>query len=191
MSLIVAIGAQNAFVLRQGIRREHVFPICALCATADALLITAGALGLGMVADSGAAVALQIMRWAGVAFLVAYAMLAIRRAVKPAILEAGDTGKATPLGAALTQAVAFTFLNPHVYLDTVVLLGSLANTYGTTMRWAFVVGAVGASVSWFFGLGYGARLLAPVFTRPLAWRILDSLIAVVMLGIAVSLGLGG
>jgi L-lysine exporter family protein LysE/ArgO len=190
MSLIVAIGAQNAFVLRQGIRREHVFPICALCATADALLITVGVLGLGVVADSGAAIALQIMRWAGVAFLVAYAMLAIRRALRPETLEAGDTRRATTLGVAMTQAVAFTFLNPHVYLDTVVLLGSLANTYGTTMRWAFVMGAVGASVSWFFGLGYGARLLAPVFTKPLAWRILDSLIAVVMLGIAVSLGLG-
>ena len=187
LSLIVAIGAQNAFVLRQGIRREHVFMVCLFCALSDAALITVGVLGLGAVAGAGAAFALEVMRWAGVVFLVVYAIFAIRRALKPAILDAGDTKVGITLTAAIAQGAAFTFLNPHVYLDTVVLLGSLANTYGETLRWAFAAGAVCASFVWFFGLGYGARLLAPAFSKPMSWRVLDSLIALVMIGIAASL----
>ncbi|MDR1513656.1 MAG: LysE/ArgO family amino acid transporter [Propionibacteriaceae bacterium] len=191
MSLIVAIGAQNAFVLRQGIRREHVLWICLFCALADAVLITVGVLGLGALAQGGAGIALRVMRWAGAAFLVGYAVLAARKAWKPAALDVGAATRSVTLGAALAQAAAFSFLNPHVYLDTVMLLGSLANTQGPALRWVFALGAVTASFVWFFALGYGARLLAPVFAKRLAWRVLDSLIAVVMLGIAASLIFGG
>jgi L-lysine exporter family protein LysE/ArgO len=190
MSLIVAIGAQNAFVLRQGIRRERVFAICLLCAASDALLITLGIAGLGVVVEQ-APIALVILRWAGVAFLVAYAGFALRRAFRPAALVAEPA--ATPgltLAAALTQAAAFTYLNPHVYIDTMLLLGGIANTHGPELSWLFAAGAVGASVVWFFGLGYGARLLAPLFAKPVAWRVLDTLIAAVMLGIAVTLVFG-
>jgi L-lysine exporter family protein LysE/ArgO len=127
------------------------------------------------------------MRWAGVAFLAAYAGFALRRAWRPSALAAGGAGAALPLGQALAQACACTFLNPHVYLDTVLLLGSLANTHGLALRWAFLGGAVCASAVWFFGLGYGARLLAPVFAKPSAWRLLDTLIALVMVVIAVGL----
>lgn len=190
LSLIVAIGAQNAYVLRQGIRREHVFPICLLCALSDALLIAAGIVGLGALVER-VPIALDIMRWAGVVFLLAYAVFAFRRAMKPSAMTIDSTtGKGLSLGAALAQAAAFTYLNPHVYLDTVMLLGSIANTHGTTLRWLFMGGAVTASFLWFFGLGYGARLLAPLFSKPIAWRILDVLIAAVMVAIAVTLIMG-
>jgi L-lysine exporter family protein LysE/ArgO len=191
MSLIVAIGAQNAFVLRQGVRRQHVLWICLFCALADAGLITVGVLGLGALAQGGAGVALRVMRWAGAAFLVGYAVVAARRAFRPAALDVGGASRSVALGAALAQAAAFSFLNPHVYLDTVMLLGSLANAQGPALRWVFAGGAVAASFVWFFALGYGARLLAPVFAKPSAWRVLDSLIAVVMLGIAAGLVFGG
>ncbi|MDR0848636.1 MAG: LysE/ArgO family amino acid transporter [Propionibacteriaceae bacterium] len=189
-SLIVAIGAQNAFVLRQGIRREHIFAICLLCALSDAVLITLGIVGLGALVER-APIALDIMRWAGVVFLLAYAVFALKRAMKPKAMDVDSSaGTRLGLGAALAQAAAFTYLNPHVYLDTVMLLGSIANTHGPTLRWWFAAGAVTASVLWFFGLGYGARLLAPLFAKPLAWRVLDVLIAAVMVFIAVTLALG-
>ena len=189
LSLIVAIGAQNAFVLRQGIRREHVGPVALLCALADALLIGAGVLGIGTLVERAPGV-LDVVRWGGVAFLLCYAGLALRRAVHPDALRAGEPATGASLRAALTTAAALTFLNPHVYLDTVLLLGSIANQYGDDGRWVFAVGATLGSFGWFFGLGYGARRLAPLFARPMAWRVLDGLIAVVMVLIALSLAQG-
>lgn len=189
LSLIVAIGAQNAFVLRQGIRREHVGPVALLCALADALLIGAGVLGIGTLVER-APVVLDVVRWGGVAFLLCYAQLALRRAVHPDALRAGASGTGASLRAALATAAALTFLNPHVYLDTVLLLGSIANQHGDNGRWLFATGAALASFGWFFGLGYGARRLAPLFAKPMAWRVLDGLIAVVMTLIALSLALG-
>jgi L-lysine exporter family protein LysE/ArgO len=189
LSLIVAIGAQNAFVLRQGIRREHVGPVALLCALADALLIGAGVLGIGTLVEQ-APVVLDVVKWGGVAFLLGYAALALRRAVRTEVLRAGESGAGSSLGAALTMAAALTFLNPHVYLDTVLLLGSIANQHGDDGRWIFAAGAALGSFAWFFGLGYGARRLAPLFAEPMAWRVLDALIAVVMTLIALSLALG-
>ena len=188
LSLIVAIGAQNAFVLRQGIRREHVGPVALLCALADALLIGAGVLGIGTLVER-APVVLDVVKWGGVAFLLCYAVLALRRAVRPDALRAGESGNGASLTAALSAAAALTFLNPHVYLDTVLLLGSIANQHGDDGRWVFAVGATIGSFVWFFALAYGAHRLAPLFAKPMAWRVLDGLIAVVMTLIAVSLAL--
>jgi L-lysine exporter family protein LysE/ArgO len=187
LSLIVAIGAQNAFVLRQGLRREHVIPIAALCALADAVLIFAGVAGIGVIVEK-APVLLDIVRWGGVAFLLTYAALSVRRAMHPAALET-DGMSATSLRSALLTAAALTFLNPHVYLDTLVLLGSIANQHGEPGRWVFAAGATVGSFAWFFGLGLGARALAPVFARQRAWQVLDVLIALVMVAIATSLAL--
>ncbi|MGV8885263.1 MAG: LysE/ArgO family amino acid transporter [Microbacteriaceae bacterium] len=184
-TLIIAIGSQNAFVLRQGIRREHVLPVVVVCAVSDLILIAAGVAGVGLIVEA-APLALTIIRFAGAAFLIGYALLAARRAFRPQTLESGGGTKTTVLAAVLT-AVALTWLNPHVYLDTVVLLGSLAVTHGPEGKWAFASGAGLASIVWFAALGYGARLLGRVFARPQAWRILDATIAVVMLGLAVNL----
>lgn len=188
LGLIVAIGAQNAFVLRQGVRREHVPTVVALCAAADAVLISAGVAGLGPLVASNE-VALAVVRWAGAAFLAFMAGTAALRAMRgsealrPA--EDGAGSRATAVAACL----AFTFLNPHVYLD-MVLLGSLAGRHGDG-RWAFAVGAAAASVLWFTTLGFGAGRLRPVFARPGAWRVLDGGIAVVMAGLAVGLVVSG
>lgn len=189
LSLIVAIGAQNAYVLRQGLRREHVGWVIAVCALSDLVLIALGVAGAGLVFDAVPWL-VPAVRFAGAAFLLVYAVLAARRAIRPgaALTASGEPARAG-LGAVVGTALALTWLNPHVYLDTVVLLGSIATTHGD-LRWAFGAGAGVASIAWFTALGLGARLLAPVFARPLAWRILDGLIALVMLGIAVSLVLG-
>ena len=188
LSLIVAIGAQNAYVLRQGLRREHVLAVVLVCAVSDAALILLGIAGAGAVFEAFPG-ALVVVRYAGAAFLLVYAALAARRAWRPAALEAGVPAVRTTLAAALATCLALTWLNPHVYLDTVVLLGSVANTHGDD-RWWFGVGAAVGSIVWFTALGYGARLLQPVFARPVAWRVLDALIAVTMLAIAVSLVVG-
>jgi L-lysine exporter family protein LysE/ArgO len=185
LSLIVAIGAQNAFVLRQGLRREHVLPIVLVCALSDAVLIVAGVAGAGAV-FAVAPELLTVVTWAGAIFLVGYGVLAARRAIRPTALAADGASVRTPLAAAVATCLALTWLNPHVYLDTVVLLGSIANTHGAD-RWWFGAGAVLGSVVWFTALGFGARLLQPVFARPSAWRVLDAVIAVVMVAIAVSL----
>ena len=190
LTLIVAIGAQNAFVLRQGIRREHVGAVALLCSVSDAVLILAGVTGIGTIVER-APVVLDVVRWAGAAFLMGYAVLALRRAVHPGELHATTGGPPVALRPVLTTAAALTFLNPHVYLDTVLLVGSIANQYGDPGRWVFAFGAVLGSFLWFFGLAYGAGRLAPLFARPAAWRVLDGLIAVVMATIAVSLLLGG
>ncbi len=183
--LIVAIGAQNAFVLRQGLRREHVLAVVAVCAVSDLLLILAGIAGLGAVVTARP-VAVEVVRWVGAAFLLGYAILAARRAMRPSGLQPTDRAPAT-LRATLLTSLALTYLNPHVYLDTVLLLGSVAQQH--PHRWLFGLGAAAASLVWFTALGVGARRLAPVLARPAAWRVLDGLIAVVMLALAVSLPL--
>lgn len=188
LALIVAIGAQNSFVLRQGLRKEHVLTVVAICALSDALLIVAGIAGVGAFVEANPAL-LQATRLGGAAFLIAYAFAAARRALQTETLEV-QPDTATPLALAVSTCLAFTFLNPHVYLDTVVLLGSLAQQRSGGGRWVFGAGAVSASISWFFALGYGARLLRPWFAKPIAWRVLDSVIAVTMLGLAVALLMG-
>jgi len=189
LSLIVAIGAQNAFVLRQGLRSEHVGAVVAVCFASDAVLIAAGVGGAGAVVTRAPAV-LRVVCFAGAAFLLVYGLLAARRALHPAALLPDAGGSRAALATTLGACLALTWLNPHVYLDTVVLLGSLASTYDG-QRWWFAAGAVLGSAVWFTGLGFGARLLRPVFARPAAWRVLDAGIAVVMVSLAVSLAVRG
>jgi L-lysine exporter family protein LysE/ArgO len=221
LSLIIAIGAQNLFVLRQGLRREHVFAVAAICAVSDALLIALGVSGIGFVL-AGAPWLIDAVRWAGALFLVGYGVLAARRAWRPSGEVLGD-GTAAPAAVAgdlpgpaapepsrgavaaasvpaavvapptakrlmpvLLTCLALTWLNPHVYLDTVFLLGTVANTHGEA-RWLFAAGAMAASVLWFFGLAFGARALGRWLSTPRAWRILDAVIAVVMIVLGVSL----
>ncbi len=254
-SLIVAIGAQNLFVLRQGIRREHVFAVAAICAFSDLTLIVVGVSGVGAVLQAVPWL-VEVVRWAGAAFLVVYGLLAARRAIRPSgealvagepvvtgepanssasrrswsasetgsgqdrrfaesvdVMDATSTrgqgnsplpgasvgssgsgsasaprpnARRSTLAAAALTCLALTWLNPHVYLDTVFLLGSVANTHGDG-RWAFAVGAGVASIIWFFGLAYGARLLGGVLASPRAWRVLDAVIAVVMIVLGISL----
>jgi L-lysine exporter family protein LysE/ArgO len=185
-TLIAAIGAQNAFVLRQGIRREHVLPVVALCTVSDIVLISAGIAGVGALISAHPS-ALNIAKFGGALFLVGYGLLAARRAWRPSSLTPSEAAPTRLIEALLTCA-ALTFLNPHVYLDTVVLLGALANEHRDE-RWLFGVGAVTASAVWFVGLGLGARQLAGLFARPLTWRILDGVIAVMMIGLGTSLAL--
>ncbi|WP_345771148.1 LysE/ArgO family amino acid transporter [Geodermatophilus normandii] len=189
LGLIVAIGAQNAFVLRQGLRLEHVTAVVAVCALSDLALIVAGVFGAGA--------ALERVPWlvpavcfAGAAFLLGYGALAARRALRPGVLLPDSAGARAGLAATVGTCLALTWLNPHVYLDTVVLLGSMASTHGEH-RWEFAAGAGLGSIAWFTVLGFGARLLRPVFARPAAWRVLDGVIAVVMTALAVSLALRG
>ena len=188
LSLIVAIGAQNAFVLRQGLAREHVGIVVAICAAADVLLITAGVAGIGRIVERAPA-AIDVVTWLGVAFLTWYGVASLLRARHAGALEAAS-GRALSRRGAAVRASALTFLNPHVYLDTVLLLGSLAAHQGPTGRWWFAAGACLGSVLWFAGLGYGARLLSPVLARPRAWQVLDVIIGLTMLAIAVGLAVG-
>lgn len=183
--LIVAIGAQNAFVLRQGLLRRHVLPVVAICAAADAALIAAGVAGLGSLVTASPLL-LVLARLGGALFLAAYGLMALRRAFRSESLR-GEGEAAPTLGAALAACLAFTFLNPHVYLDTVVLIGALSGRFAGTAKLAYGLGAATASLVWFSALGFGARLLAPVFARPLAWRILDLAVAAIMLLIAARL----
>jgi len=188
LSLIVAIGAQNAFVLRQGLRREHVLAVVAICAASDAVLIAAGVGGLGALIQQ-AGWLLVVVRIAGAAFLAWYGIKSAMRAIKPGTLKADEGGAGMPRAAAVTTVLALTWLNPHVYLDTVLLLGSIGATYGAA-RWWFAAGAALGSILWFSALGFGSRALRPLFAKPVAWRILDAVIAVVMIGIAASLIVG-
>ncbi|XUP35146.1 LysE/ArgO family amino acid transporter (plasmid) [Xanthomonas axonopodis pv. vasculorum] len=184
--LIVAIGAQNAFVLRQGLKRQHLGLVVAICALGDIALILLGVAGIGVLAQQWSGL-LQLLRYAGAAFLAAYGWTAARRAWRgDGAMPPAEQGEDRWQRAVVT-CLAFTFLNPHVYLDTMLLPGSLATHYPGALRWAFALGACVASVSWFSGLGYGARLLQPVFRHPRAWRILDGLIAVFMLLLCVLL----
>ena len=189
LALIVAIGAQNAFVLRQGLTRNHVGLVVTLCAASDVVLIVAGVAGIGTVVEQ-APWALDLVRWLGVAFLTWYGLASLLRARKHGALAAAGRVGLTRRSAAL-GALALTWLNPHVYLDTVLLLGSVASTHGSPGRWWFAAGACVASIAWFTGLGYGARLLAGLLARPRAWQVLDVLIGVTMLAIAVGLATGG
>lgn len=184
-SLIIAIGAQNAFILRQGLLRQHVFILCLICALSDALLIAAGVAGLGALISQSPKL-IMIVTVAGSAFLFWYAAVAFRRAFHPEAMQAVTNG-ATSLKSAVATCLALTFLNPHVYLDTVVLLGSLSARFEGSERAAYGAGAALASFVWFFSLGYGARLLQPVFAKPTAWRVLDCLIGAVMTLIGLSL----
>jgi L-lysine exporter family protein LysE/ArgO len=183
LTLIVAIGAQNAFVLRQGLRREHVLPVVLICSLSDALLISSGIAGLGAVLTSSQ-LAIDLAKYGGALFLFTYAVIAARRALNPAAMSPADHTPSALRSVVLT-CLGFTFLNPHVYLDTVILLGSLANQRGPDGRWIYGLGSVAASFGWFFSLGFFARKLGPVFARPRAWQILDGSIALIMTGLAV------
>jgi L-lysine exporter family protein LysE/ArgO len=180
LSLIAAIGAQNAFVLRQGARRQAVLAVVAICAVSDALLITLGVAGVGAFVTAWPA-ALTAVGIAGGAFLIGYGLLAARRVLRPDPAAALDTGGAATSSrrAAVLTCLAMTWLNPHVYLDTVLLLGSLAADRGD-LRWAFGIGAALASLGWFGALGYGARLLSGLLSRPRTWRVLDGVVAATM-----------
>lgn len=185
LALIVAIGSQNAYVLRQGIRREHVWPIVVFCATSDALLILAGIGGAGVVVR-GNEVLMLLTRYGGAVFLASYGTLAARRAWQGSQMQL-DQSSGVTLRVALAACFGFTFLNPHVYLDTVVLLGSIANQRPGSGAWVFGVGACVGSVLWFSALGFGARFLAPLFQTRTAWRVLDSVIALTMFALALML----
>jgi L-lysine exporter family protein LysE/ArgO len=184
MALIAAIGAQNAFVLRQGIRGEHVLPVVALCTVSDLILIATGIAGFGALIAAHPDI-VTVTTYGGAAFLVGYGLLAARRAFTPGALTPADAAPAR-LAGVLATCLALTFLNPHVYLDTVILLGALANEHQDD-RWLFGIGAVTASAVWFTGLGFGAKRLGHLFASPRTWRLLDGGIAAVMIGLGVYL----
>ncbi|MGQ2921486.1 MAG: LysE/ArgO family amino acid transporter [Hydrogenophaga sp.] len=188
LGLIVAIGAQNAFVLRQGLRREHVGAIVAFCGIADGVLIAAGVLGMAQALGDSPLMA-KALALAGACFLTVYGVQALRRARQQNHMRADDGGTTLRRSTAIAQAAAFTLLNPHVYLDTVLLVGSIGAQQPAAMRGWFIAGATTASVAWFSALGYGARWLAPLFARPRAWQVLDALIGVTMLVLATLLAL--
>jgi L-lysine exporter family protein LysE/ArgO len=188
LSLIVVIGAQNAYVLRQGLRREHVGAVVAICAVSDLALIGGGVAGIGVLVER-APTALDVVRWLGVAFLTTYGVMSLWRARQAASLRATNGGRSS-WGGVVVRAVALTWLNPHVYLDTVVLLGSIAATHGDPGRWWFGAGAGLGSLLWFCGLGYGARRAHRLLGSARAWQVLEVGIGVTMLVIAVSLALG-
>ena len=177
--LIVAIGAQNAFVLRQGLRREHIGSVVLFCALADAVLISAGVLGMGQALGQSPLLA-RGLALAGAVFLAVYGWRALKRARQSNRLEAADGSTRLGRGAVLAQAAAFTLLNPHVYLDTVLLVGSIGAQQPANLRGWFVLGAGSASFAWFSLLGFGSRRLAPLFARPRAWQVLDGLIGLTM-----------
>jgi L-lysine exporter family protein LysE/ArgO len=185
LSLILAIGAQNAFVLRQGLRQEHVFAVCLVCAVSDALLIAAGIAGFGL-ASNALPWLEPVLRYGGALFLFVYAARSLRSALRNHGSLTPSSRQAAGLGATLAACLAFTWLNPHVYLDTVVLLGSICSQY-EGQKTAFALGAMTASFLFFFTLGFGARLLRPVFASQTAWRVLDALVGVAMLAIALKL----
>ena len=187
LSLIVAIGAQNAFVLRQGILRQHVLVVVLICGLTDAMLEVLGVAGIGFVIER-APMVLEIIRWGGVVFLLWYAWSAARRAMRPEVLVAGE-GEESSLGKTVLACLAITYLNPHVYLDTMVLMGSIGNAQGDPGKWWFVLGGAAGSIIRFTVLGYGARALSRFFATPRSWQILDWCVAVVMVVIAVRLAL--
>ena len=180
LGLIVAIGAQNAFVLRQGLARDHVGVVVAICALSDLALIVAGTAGMGQVIASVPAL-LTAFTWVGAAYLVWFGIQSLRSARNPSGLSAAG-GRAK--GSIIATTLALTWLNPHVYLDTVLMLGNIANTHGTNGRWWFAAGAGVASIAWFAGLGFGARALSGPLARPRTWQVVDTLIAVMMFGLA-------
>lgn len=191
LALIVAIGTQNAYVLRLGIVGDTrvIGPIVLVCAVSDGILILAGVVGIGAVITS-APVALVIIRIVGSGFLIVYGICAALRTFRPRALVAAAPGGTVGVRLAVTTMIALTWLNPHVYLDTVVFLGSVANQQGASQRWWWAAGAIAGSFLWFSALGFGARLLRPFFARPGSWRILDGIIAVVMLSLGARMAFG-
>ena len=188
--LIIAIGAQNAYVLRQGLRRQHVFAVASLCFFIDCSLIALGAGGFASLLRAVPSLP-DIAAWGGALFLAVYSARAFAAALHPGSLKADEAAASGgSLKPALATALALSLLNPHVYLDTVILLGGLAAQYPGAERLAFALGAMAASGLWFYGLGYGARRLAPVFASPKAWRLLDAFVGCVMAAIAISLVAG-
>ena len=185
LSLIVAIGAQNSYLLRQAILRDRAAAVAVICIVSDLALILLGIGGIGVVVRQ-APVIIDVLRWGGAAFLIGYGVLAARRAIWSRQRLDAEAGPA-PAGRVIITALALTWLNPHVYLDTVLLLGTVANTHGADGRWIFGVGAIVASCCWFLTLALAGRLLRPLFARPLTWRILDGVIAVIMLALGASL----
>jgi len=181
LSLIVAIGAQNAFVIRQGLTRQHVFVVVAICAIADATLIALGIAGLGALI-AGLPWLLEGVRWFGVAYLTWFGIKSVRSAFKNEVMDASGA-QTTSLKKVVAAVLGFTLLNPHVYLDTVILLGSISNQFAED-RWVFGFGAMTASVVWFSAIGFGARAASRFMSKPIFWRVLDSLIAAVMFSIA-------
>ncbi|HET6968390.1 MAG TPA: LysE family transporter [Ornithinibacter sp.] len=188
LTLIVAIGAQNAYVLRQGLRREHVGAVVVVCALSDVVLVVAGVAGIGVLVERAPA-ALVVVRWLGVGFLTAYGLMSLWRARSAAGLRAATSSRTARRGV-VARAIALTWLNPHVYLDTVLLLGSLAATRGPGGRWWFGAGAMVASVVWFVGLGLAARAAQRLLAAPRAWQVLEVLIGTTMLVIAHHLARG-
>lgn len=186
VSLIMAIGAQNAFVLRQGLRREHVRWVVLVCAGLDIVLMTIGVSGVALAIGRNET-ALRAVALCGAAYLFWFGVGAARRALHAESMTAQVDGQKTPVAAVVRQTVAVTLLNPHVYLDTVLLVGAVGAQRAPELRPAFLVGAGSASAVWFAALGFGAALLAPVFARPMAWRVLDGLVALMMFGVGASL----
>lgn len=184
--LIIAIGAQNAFVLRQGLTRSYVFVTALICTLCDATLIILGVAGVGTLIARNPGLTL-VARWGGAAFLFWYGGRAFWSALRPGSLDAADDTQTATLRGVVLTVLALSLLNPHVYLDTVVLVGSIGGQYPPNERVAFALGATLASCTWFFGLAYGAAWLAPLFTRRIAWRILDGAIGCIMWVIAASL----
>lgn len=187
--LIIAIGAQNAYVLRQGLRRQHVFAVAGLCFLIDCLLIALGAGGFASLLRAIPSLP-DLAAWGGAVFLAVYSLRAFAAALRPQALDADGATGGGSLKAALATALALSLLNPHVYLDTVILLGGIAARYPGAERLAFALGAMLASGLWFYGLGFGARRLAPFFASPRAWRLLDAFVGCVMASIAISLVIG-
>lgn len=187
-SMIVSIGAQNAFVLRQGIHGVHIGVVVLVCAVSDVVLIAAGVFGVGMLVRTAPTV-VEVIRYAGIAFLICYAVLSARRALRPGALSPTSDAPRTSLTATIGTVIALTWLNPQVYLETILLLGTIANSQGPDARLWVGAGAAVASIVWFGSLGYGARLLRPVFARPLSWRILDLGTAVIMVVLAVNMAI--
>ncbi len=183
-SLILAIGAQNAFVLRQGLRREHVLAVCLICSVSDAILIAVGVAGFGALGQAVPWFA-DVMRWGGAAFLLAYGALALRNAWRGGARMDGAGAAETRLVRIVLTLLALTWLNPHVYLDTVVLIGSVSAQ--SESRLLFAIGAIVSSFVFFFALGFGARFAAPIFAQPRAWQWLDAGIGLVMWAIALKL----
>lgn len=188
--LIMAIGSQNAFVLRQGIRGQHVLPLVLTCAISDALLITAGVVGFAQI------IAMvpwldPAMRYSGALFLLIYGAISMRSAFRGQAEGLNPVDQPdSPLWPTILTCLALTWLNPHVYLDTVVLLGTVSSQYDP-MAWSFGMGAASASFVFFFSLGFGAQILRPVFAKPTSWRVLDGLVALIMWSIAAGLLFGG
>lgn len=182
--LIMAIGAQNAFVLAQGLKREHHVPVALLCVLCDALLVTAGVFGLAELLNRDALL-MEVARWAGVTFLLGYGALALRRALWPQPMAVATSKTPRSRGTVLLAALAITLLNPHVYLDTVLLIGTLGAQQ--VMPGAYVLGAASASLLWFLSLALGAARLAPWLARPGTWRLVDLAVAAMMFGVAIQL----